>query len=527
MLDMKVKLSYGRTLISLSFIMLSACTMVGPDFKAPPVRVADHWQGYRATAKEMPPQDAHWWDTFHDPTLASLVKQGYRNNLSLQMAGVRVLQARAQLAQSIGEFYPQQQGLAGNYTYQRIGGGTLNGLIPSSIKSAELGFSSTWEIDFWGKYRRAIQANSTALAASVAAYDDALITLTADIASIYTSIRTDQEKIHITRMNIQLQKESVAITDTRYKSGQTSQLDVLQAETELKETEASLPALRASLQQHKDALAILLGITPGEIEPLLVKGRGIPVASTQVALGIPKDVLRQRPDVHQAMLDAMTQSAAIGAVKANLYPAFSLSGTFAFTANNIGHASTSDIFDWSNHTVTAGPAVSLPLFNYGQITNQVRIQDAAFEQALLKYQNVVLQAQQEVQDNIAGYVQAQKAVKTLSGADGSARKSSQLALIRYKEDQTIYTTVLDAEKQQLQIELSLMDAKNNSAQFLIALYRSLGGGWQIRGNDDVVPQHIKAQMAARTNWGELLNPGEHQPHPSGWQYVKQHYLPNW
>nr|WP_232220401.1 TolC family protein [Legionella tunisiensis] len=229
-----------------------------------------------AGVRAAPIRNADWWQAFHDPTLTSLIHQGYFNNLSLQVAGVRVLQARAQLAQAVGELYPQQQNMGGNITYNRIGGSSLQDILPSSFETAAVGFTASWEIDFWGKYRRAIRSDDATFLSSVAAYDDALVTLTADIASTYVSIRTDEKLIRVTQANIQLQTMSLKIAQSRYKGGQTSLLDVQQAQTELAETQATLPTLVSELQTQKDKLAVLLGTTPNCLDTLLKKIRGFP-----------------------------------------------------------------------------------------------------------------------------------------------------------------------------------------------------------------------------------------------------------
>lgn len=502
--------------------------MVGPDYQEPQKNIADHWlQTSHSKVKTTPIQNADWWRTFHDPTLTSLIYQGYQNNLTLQIAGVRVLQTRAQLAQSVGQLYPQQQALVGNLTYQRIGGGSLQGILPPDFTSVALGATASWELDFWGKYRRAIQSNDATFLASFAAYDNALVSLTADIASSYIAIRTYEELIKVTEQNIQLQKNSLAIAQSHYKAGQTSLQDVEQAKTELAETIATLPALISNMQHQKDVLAVLLGTTPDKIDALLVRNKSIPKAPPTVAVGIPCETLAQRPDIYQSRLEAMAQAASIGAIKANLYPAFSLSGTFTFSSTNIGNSSLGNLFNRSNQTLTVGPSFTWPILNYGQITNAVRAQDAVFQQALLKYMNLVLQAQQEVQDNITRYIQAQNAQKFLVIANRSATLSTKIALIRYKEGETDYTNVLDVERQELRVQTSLVNAKGEVSQGLVALYRALGGGWQIRNSNDVVPQKIKDEMAQRTNWGSLLKQENHEPPENRMQEIKQLYLPAW
>lgn len=511
-----------RTLTIITCCLLLSACMVGPDYKEPHKNVADRWlqTSKSSSVKETPIHDADWWQTFHDPNLTALIYQAYQNNLTLQIAGVRVLQTRAQLAQAVGQLFPQQQGLGGNLTYQKIGGGELQNILPPDFLSASVGFSATWELDFWGKYRRAIQANDANFLASFAAYDNALVSLTSDTASSYIAIRTYQALIIVTEQNIELQKSSLAIAESHYRAGQTSLQDVEQSKTELAETIASLPDLVSNLQHQKDLLGVLLGTTPDKVDVLLVKNQGIPHAPRTVAAGIPCEALSRRPDVYQARLEAVAQSATIGAAKANLFPALSLSGTFAYSATNINNSSLSNIFNSSNQSISAGPSFVWPILNYGQITNAVRVQDAAFEQALLKYRNVVLQAQQEVQDNITRYIEAQKALSSLEDANRSATQSTKIALIRYKEGEIDYNTLLDVEQQQLRVQTSLTNAKGAVSQSLVSLYRSLGGGWQIHNGNDIVPKDVKDEMAARTNWGNLLKQQNHVP-------PQPLYLPNW
>lgn len=501
--------------------------MVGPDYKDPQQTEAKHWIKTDASIKKTRIKNANWWDVFHDKTLTSLIHQGYQNNLSLRSAAVHVLQTRALLAQAVGNFYPQQQALMGNYTYNRLGGQSLESLLPQSFDTAIMGFSATWEVDFWGKYRRAILSNDAAFLASFAAYDNALITLTADIATTYIAICTTEELIQITKQNIKVQAEGLKISKARFGAGETSLLDVEQAQTELSQTEATIPPLRSQLQRQKDALAVLLGTTPDKVDEFLHKKHPIPKAPPTVAVGIPKEALAKRPDVHQARLEAIAQSEAIGAVKANLYPSLSLTGTFAFASNNIPPSQVSDIFSWNNRTITAGPAFNWPILNYGQITNAVRAQDAAFQQALLNYMDLVLKAQQEVQDNITQFIESKKTEKSLLVANRAAIKSTQLALIRYREGESDYTPVLDSERQQLKVQTSLTNAQGDIPKALVALYRSLGGGWQIRQCNDIVPDALKKQMAQRTNWGNLLKQQNHQPPATKRQQTRERMIPNW
>lgn len=513
-------------IFTLSSIFLSAC-MVGPNYKEPQKRIAQHWVKQNKTVKETPIKNANWWKVFHDPTLTALIEQGYRNNISLQIAGVNVLQARAKLAQSVGQLYPQQQTMLGNLSYTRIGGSSLQSVLPSNFYTDTFGWNASWEIDFWGKYRRAILANDATFLASYAAYDNALVSMSSDIAVAYINIRTTEKLIRVTTENILVQTMGLDIAQARYKAGQVSLLDVEQAQAELSQTQAQLPKYVSNLQTQKDLLAVLLGSTPDCIDGLIGTDHGIPKSPLTVAVGIPREAIQKRPDIFQARMEAIAQSELIGSVKANLFPSFSLTGTFQFASNTIGGSTLGNIFDWNSRTITAGPSFIWPILNYGQITNSVRVQDAVFQQAALKYVNAILKAQQEVQDNITGFIETKKAERYLVTATTAALKSLELSLIRYKEGEADFTPVLDAERQLLSVQTGLTNAQGDVPKTLVGLYRALGGGWQIRQCNDIVATEIKEEMALRTNWGNLLKQTNHQPTTSNEQRMKELYLPNW
>ncbi|NCX96842.1 MAG: efflux transporter outer membrane subunit, partial [Chitinophagia bacterium] len=366
--------------------------MVGPDYREPEKRVAKHWVQPGKTVHETPIRNAYWWRAFHDPTLSCLINLGYRNSYNIQIAATRVLKSRAVLAQSTGKLFPQKQDFGANLMYQRIGGQEFQFVLPPTFTTAMYGLSANWELDFWGKFRRKILSDNAGFLASYAAYDGALVSLTADIASTYISIRTYEELIKVIENNIKVQEASYSIASTRYLEGETNQLDVEFAKTELYKTKATLPSVLTDLQRSKDRLGVLLGVPPDEVNKLIAKSYGIPKAPNDVAVGIPVAAINFRPDVYEARLKAITQLEGIGAVKANLYPAFSLTGSFGFSSNDINNSSLSELFNWSSRMAVVGPTVLWPILNYGQLTNMVRQQDAAFQEALLSYLQVVLTA---------------------------------------------------------------------------------------------------------------------------------------
>jgi NodT family efflux transporter outer membrane factor (OMF) lipoprotein len=492
---------------------LATSCMVGPNYSTPKADVAPAWTPNPAiTNRPFSDAEIYWWRNFQDPVLDQLIETACRNNLSLQIAGARVLEARAQLNISIGELFPQQQAVSGGVNYSR--NPAASPLPPSDVQTFTADqalFGATWEIDFWGKYRRGIEAGRANFLGSLAAYDDSMVTVIADVASTYINIRTLQESLEVANRNLATQRESLRIASARFNAGETSELDVQQAATQMAQTEAQIPQLNEVISQDQNGLALLLDETPDVVGRQLTGPARIPAAPTNVVAGIPKDLLRRRPDVQVAGLQAASYSALIGVAKASMYPSFSLSGDFGWSANNLAKNSLADTFSWQNRAFDAGAGVVFPIFNYGRLVNQVRVQDAQFEQALINYQNTVLTAQQEVENGLAAFANQQSALASLTRADASARRSTDLAMIQYKAGQTDYTTVLTAEQAQLSVENAVASARGNVALGLISVYRALGGGWEIRGTNDVVSAAVKAEMARRTDWGKMLEPANHLP----------------
>lgn len=497
-------------------LLAAGCAKVGPDFEKPAGESAPRWleQGdRRISVKSGDFRD--WWRLFRDPTLDRLVRMAYRQNLPLQVAGLRILEARAQLGIAIGEFYPQQQHLSGFVDKFHLPLRGLSERLPSddtlvnTLWVDRIGLTSSWELDFWGKFRRAIESADAELLAAIADYDSTLVTLTADVANFYIRVRTLEKKLHIARNNVEAQLGNLKIAEAKFLGGATSQRDVEQAKTVLGSTQASIPSLEAQLRQTKNALCLLLGMPPNALDGPLGSGSRfgqIPAPPVQVAVGIPLDLLRRRPDIRQAEWTAAAQSAQIGVAKANLYPAFSISGSFGFVSSNAAGNSLSDIFQWGSHFYRFGPAVQWNLFNYGQITNQVRMQDARLQELLTQYQNAVLSAQKEVEDALISFLKSQDAAEYLAQSTAAAQRSLNLATIQYREGIADFTTVLTAEQSLLSQQDQFAAMLGDIASSLVNVYRALGGGWQIREGQDFVPAPIKEAMAQRSNWGDLLEP---------------------
>jgi len=361
-------------------------------------------------------------------------------------------------------------------------------------------------LDFWGKFRRAIESADAAYLGSVANYDFVLVTLLGDVATDYIGIRTLQTQIEIARENIVKQKKALAIATAKYQGGTATKLDVYQAENVLAQTEATIPQLTIQLDQGLDALAVLLGMPPQPMDPLLRGSSGIPVPPKMVAVGIPADLVRRRPDIRAAELAAMAQSAQVGLAEASLYPAFSLTGTFGTAASNVGHSKLKRVFEGRGITFAFGPAFQWNILNYGQITNTVRVQDAKLQGLLVDYQNSVLNAQKEVEDGLASFLQGREQVEFLRSSAKDAEAALGLAILQWNLGTRDFTTVLTAEQNLYTAQNNLAMAEGGVSTGLASVYRALGGGWQIRADNEFVPAATAEEMRNRTNWGELLPP---------------------
>jgi NodT family efflux transporter outer membrane factor (OMF) lipoprotein len=512
------KKSIFKSLLGLLFfiIFLSACNYkVGPDFKTPISQASSEWLETGNTHLNQTKDFREWWRLFNDPTLNELINTAYAQNLPLKAAGVRILNARAEVGIAIGDLYPQQQGAEGelsdisNPFLKKLGNGVGNPLMYS-----RMGLMANWEIDFWGKYRRAIEAADAELMGSVAEYDNLLVSLVSDVANAYIQLRTLEKRVQIAKENVTLQLESVRISTAKFTGGTGTQRDVEQATTILKSTQATIPTLERQLRQTKNALSLLLGIPPDKFVNKFFTASQIgqiPAAPLQVAVGIPTDLLRRRPDIRKAEMDTLAQSARIGVVVANLYPAFSITGSFGFVSSNAMGSSLSDMFNWGNQFYRFGPSVQWNLFNYGQITNQVRAQDAKLEVAILNYQNQVLKAQKEVEDSLIAFLMAQNSAEYLAESTSAAQRALDLATLQYNEGITDFTTVLTAEQELLRQQEDFAQTLGSISINLVGVYRALGGGWEIREGKAFIPEPIVKAMEQRTNWGGLL---AHNPVPS-------------
>jgi NodT family efflux transporter outer membrane factor (OMF) lipoprotein len=450
---------------------------VGPNYAQPAAAVSPNWiDACDKRVRNESDDLCNWWTVFQDPALDSLICCAYRQNLSLREAGFRVLEARAQLGIATGNLFPQSQFMSGDFTRNKASKETANGrnITQPFFDQWDYGFTLNWELDFWGRFRRAIESNSATLDASVEDYDDILVTLLGDVATNYVQLRTLQKRIEYAQANVELQRETLTITEARFKAGTTSELDVYQARSTLEQTEAEIPELEIALRQANNQICILLGIPPEELQAKLGPGP-IPTAPPEVAVGIPADLLRRRPDVRRAERQAAAQCALIGVAEADFYPSFSINGTIGYSAEHFH-----DLFLADALNGNVGPSFQWNLLNYGRILNNVHLQDARFQELAIAYQNAVLTADQEVENGLVTYLRAQERSKFQAASVDDAEKAVKLALAQYKAGTVDFTRVTQVEQTLVQQQDTLMQALGEIATGLIQVYEALGGGWQIR-----------------------------------------------
>lgn len=451
---------------------------VGPDYCKPAAPVAENWIDFNSPAViSNPADDREWWKAFHDPALDSLVQSTYQGNLKVHAQGQRVLEYRALRAISAGNLFPQAQSLDGFAKHLQISeAGNLSG-VPKPVNSFDLwnfGPAMQWELDVWGKFRRRIEQADAEVAQEVELYDDLLAVALADTAKAYTSFRTAQELIRLARQNVEAQQGSLKLAEVRFREGATTEMDVTQATSTLRATEALIPQFQADLRKANNELCVLLGIPQRDLTSQFGEGP-IPVAPTAVAIGIPGELMRRRPDIRAAERAVARASAEIGVAEADLYPHFSIDGSFSWTANQL-----SGIFGGNAFGGIIGPAFRWDILNYGRITNNVRRHEAIFQKAAIDYQQTVLNANKEVENALITFLKSQERAERLQGAVEATQRSMALGLIQYQEGKVTFERIFNLQNILVRYQLDQAAARAEISLALIDVFKALRGGWQIR-----------------------------------------------
>jgi NodT family efflux transporter outer membrane factor (OMF) lipoprotein len=446
---------------------------VGPNYRTPDAAVANNW--IDASDKRVRTESdnlSKWWIVFNDPVLNDLICDAYHQNLTLKEAGYRVLQARAQLGIAIGEIFPQTQTMNGDFLRQATSGQT--GAPQRFFSRWDYGFALAWELDFWGKFRRGIESNRANLQASVADYDDVLVTLLGDVATAYVQYRTAEERINYATKNANIQAKVTEITRQSLGVGKVAKVDLDQAESTLYQTQAGIPALEITLRTANNQLCILLGIPMEELKGRLGKAP-IPTAPPDVAIGIPADLLRRRPDVRQAERLAAAQCAQIGVAVAAFYPHISINGTVDYQATRF-----KDLFNPTALSGTFGPSFNWDILQYGRLLNNVRLQDASFLELVEAYKQAVLNANQEVENGLITFLKAQEQYKFQKKSVDAGKSALDTVREQWKAGTVDFTRVAQLLQNQVVLEDTLAQVEGQIATGLISVYAALGGGWELR-----------------------------------------------
>ena len=479
--------NHRRFLLSLSlalFLLAAAGCAVGPDYRKPETKVPETWNGQEVVSAAQPSKTApnpvelvDWWRAFKDPSLSSLVEMAIRANLDLRLAEARIRQARAALGVAGGAFYPEVDASA---LYQRSQGSSepgAGGAIATAGGLRELfqvGLDASWEMDIFGGIRRNIEAAGADLKAAVEDRRDVLITLVGDVGSNYINLRGFQQQIDIARKNLEAQKHNADIIQKRHDAGFAGGLDVANARAQVATTEATIPIFESSARAAIYNLGVLLGREPAALEKDLIKEGPIPPTPPEVPVGLPSDLLRRRPDIRRAEAQLHAATARIGVATADLFPKFSLTGSFGFSSNDLtklGNMANSKFWSF-------GPSVTWPIFAGGSIWWNVKVQDALAEQALLTYKKTVLTALQDVETALVAYAKQQETRKSLSEAVVQNRKAVELSMILYLAGKSDFLNVIIAQRALFTTEDALAQSIRTVDTNLIALYKALGGGWE-------------------------------------------------
>jgi NodT family efflux transporter outer membrane factor (OMF) lipoprotein len=460
-------------------VLLAAGCMVGPDYRAPAASAVKMTSWSAAPAASANASDdsaatAAWWTTFDDPQLGRLVERALVSSPDVALAAQRIREARAGLRVAGGAEYPQIGLGAAKGEYRRTG--PLNTVFPGSYPTFQTGFDASWEIDLWGGTRRSVESAGAALQATEEDARGVRLALAAEVARTYVELRATQRRLALAQTNLAVQRQTLALTRERLHAGVASRLDALRAEALVAGTESLLPFLNEGLAQAARRLALLLGEEPGALDRELSAAQPIPTAPAPLDLGLPADLLRRRPDIRAAERRLAAATARIGATQAQLYPHLGLTGTIGFVSTR-----SEDLFNYSNRYFSLGPGLHWSLFDAGRIRAQVDAASARAEGAYLAYRKTVLAALGDVENTLGAYRAEQQRHRALAEATAAARASVATANELYRQGVTDFLSVLDAERSLATAEDALAQGDRSVSTDLIALYKSLGGGWQSAG----------------------------------------------
>ncbi len=460
-----------RPHLVLAVLTLTGCATVGPNYRPVTVEVPAAWSQIDSDAAAVSTATgdlSQWWERLEDPVLSGLVEEALQTSPDLRTAQARLREARARRGVAAAERFPSASASASasrTRSSEETGTGQRRDLFSA-------GFDASWALDLFGGVRRGVEAAEADLNSAEADLSDAQVSLVAEVARTYVEVRALQIRLRIARDNLASQSETLQLTEWRAQAGLVGEQDVEQARSNREQTRAQIPSLETSLAETEHRLDVLLGKTPGALRPRLAEGGGLPSLPGEVAVGIPADTLRQRPDVRAAERTLAAETARVGVAEAARYPSFKLSGSIGLEALSL-----SALGGGGTGTSSLLSGITAPIFNAGRLRQQVEAQDAVRERAQVAYEQVVLTALQEVEDALVALGRNRERTEALARAAESARTAADLARQRYGAGLADFQPVLDTQRNVLSVEDSLASTRADGVLALIRLYKALGGGW--------------------------------------------------
>jgi NodT family efflux transporter outer membrane factor (OMF) lipoprotein len=456
---------------------------VGPDYCCPEPCVLEEWSDTPAqSVAESAAEDAAWWEHFDDPLLAELVETALRQNLTLAGALERVCVAQAELGIASGMRYPQLQRIFYHHLRGRLSENVPPlSILPDDIKNRgnkindlyTVSFDVAWELDLWGRFQYGIEAACADLWAAWSEYESAAVILAGEVAKTYVGLRTIESLGAILLQNIEDQQRLLQITEVRQRNQVNTEVDFQQAKAQLHTLQSQWEPLVASRAQARNALCVLLGLLPNQLDDVLDLKMPVPALTERIGRGLPCELIRRRPDIRAAEYRLMAACSRVGIAQTALYPHFGLVGTLGYSSTQGSSLISGNSFYWKY-----GPVLDWDILNYGRLENAVKAEQAHFGELLYSYEQTVLEAQQEVEDSVHALVGAEEEFTQLGNAVEAGRRAVDLLKLKYREGEIAYALVLQAQQQLLNQEQQEVEAAARQAVSAISLYKALGGGWQ-------------------------------------------------
>ncbi|CAI1025449.1 Outer membrane protein oprM precursor [Serratia proteamaculans] len=462
----------NKSVIPLLLMALTGCQQVGPNYTPPQNTLPGDWNKQSGNK----PVPVAWWSIFNDAQLSRLVQQAAANNLDLQLATARMQQSRTALGIADAALTPDLN-LDASYQRQRA---TSVGSMDPSGKNGEAdfnhwrgGFSTAWELDMWGKLRRASESARAGFAASEENRRAVLTSVTAEVASDYLRLRATQKLQAIAEENRATALRTLQLTQNRYQNGAGNQLDIDQAQVQLDRVEALLPELADQQNRLINAIGLLLGERPGSLRATLSPSAPLPFLTRPLPMGMPSELALRRPDIREAGQRLRQATAEIGVATADYYPRITLTGNAGYQALAL-----SDMGSWATHTFAIGPALYLPIFDGGKITQRVRLSEYRQQEMAIAYQQTVLRAWHEIDNALSGYQSQQQRQTHLANALTANQHAFLLARDSYLNGASDFINVLNTQSALLELQSALVICQQETALAVVNLYQALGGGWE-------------------------------------------------